>query len=191
MNRKRIIYGCGGLAGLSAICIIFSLIYAATPAGKASRTQRAATSAAQSLTETARPTNTTRPTPTVRNTNTPRPSRTPILTRTTTATITQSSTPTETPTLSAAFELLTLSSPVSVNSDAYVVIRTLPGASCSITYQAPGGTISNADGLESQIANDKGNCYWTWRIGPSTRSGEGRITIKANGLTQSFSITIN
>lgn len=180
----------GGFTGLCILCLAFAFVYNLTPAGRASATQGAQTSTAESLTETARPTETTRPTETEPPTNTPRPSDTPKATETTTPTPTEIPTPTETPTLSAAFELLYLSSPISINNDAAARIRTIPGAACSIVYVSPGGSVSQAEGLEPQTAGENGICSWTWRIGPSTAEGEGSVSISANGLTLTFPIVV-
>lgn len=75
MKRKTILLGFLGLFGL---CLVFGMIYSATPAGKTAATER-------SLTQTAQPSNTTRPT------STDKP------TATTAATRTSTSSPTATP----------------------------------------------------------------------------------------------
>jgi len=185
MNRKRKVI-LGGLAGLLGICILCGLVTrlsSLTPSGRA-------TSTARSLTQTAQPTRTTRPTATPRPTRTARPTNTPQPSPTQTASPTISPTPTETPTLSAAFELVNLSSPVIVGDYASARIRTLPGASCSIVYITPGGSISSADGLGNQTADENGICFWAWNIGPNTSPGQGSVRITANGLTQTYPIEI-
>ncbi len=55
MKRKSILLS---LLGLFVLCIVFSMIYSSTPAGKAAATER-------SLTQTAEPTQTVKPTLTV------------------------------------------------------------------------------------------------------------------------------
>ena len=67
MKRKTILLGSVGLFGL---CIVSSMIYSSTPAGKAATTER-------SLTQTAAPTNTLRPSQTPRPTSTDLPTAAP------------------------------------------------------------------------------------------------------------------
>ena len=59
-----------GALSLFVLCIIFGMIYSATPAGKAAATER-------SLTKTAEPTRTVRPSATLRPSSTPAPEKLP------------------------------------------------------------------------------------------------------------------
>jgi hypothetical protein len=90
----------------------------------------------------------------------------------------------------AGFTLVSLSSPVSVGGNAQVTIQAVPGASCSIRYVTPHGTVSKAQGLGTETADSTGTCAWTWKIGASTEPGTGTVMITANGATQSFPIVI-
>jgi hypothetical protein len=187
-NRKLIIAIIGITVSLCAWCIVISVVYDATPMGRSAATSRAETQTAMpsrtiAPTRTTRPTNTPGPTAQPRLTNTPRPTNTSTPTRTATPTRTNTPTPTETPTLSAAFELIRGTETVNAGGRATFTIRTLPGVGCSIAYTTPSGLQSSAEGLGNKSAGANGLCSWTWTIGTSTRAGNGRMTITANGLT--------
>jgi hypothetical protein len=94
------------------------------------------------------------------------------------------------PTLSAPFELVSYSTQVNVNNQAYMSIRTAPGANCSISFVSPIGRPIKAKELSPKVADNKGYCYWSWKIGFNTAAGKGSITVQANGLEKSYSITI-
>ena len=67
MKRKPILLS---LLGLFVLCIVFSMIYSSTPAGKAASTARSLTQTAE-ITDTVRPSQTPRPTSTDRPTAAP------------------------------------------------------------------------------------------------------------------------
>jgi hypothetical protein len=67
---------------------------------------------------------------------------------------------------------------------AAVVIRTSPGASCSIGYVTPSGSASHASGLTLRTAGPDGLVVWAWQIGPSTRQGTGTVTVTCDGVSR-------
>lgn len=99
-------------------------------------------------------------------------------------------TPTPDPINAPGFQLISLSSTVRVDGYAQASIRTLPGLECSLIYKTPAGTLSQARGLGSKLADAEGFCQWSWKIGSSTRPGVGQVTISSGGQTQIYSITI-
>jgi hypothetical protein len=86
--------------------------------------------------------------------------------------------------------MLDYSKSAPVGGGAHATIQTAPGASCTIKYYTPAGTLSTAQGLAPQSADQDGMCSWFWNIGSRTKPGTGRIIITANGVTQQFPITI-
>jgi hypothetical protein len=88
------------------------------------------------------------------------------------------------------FVMVDYSHSVSVGGGAHATIQTAPTASCTIKYYTPAGSLSVAQGLEPQSADQGGICSWTWNIGSRTKPGTGRIIITANGVTQQFPIEI-
>jgi hypothetical protein len=115
-------------------------------------------------------------------TETALPSATSSLTGTTPPTATQSPI--------YGFVMVDYSHSVSVGGGAHATIQTAPTASCTIKYYTPAGSLSVAQGLEPQSADQGGICSWTWNIGSRTKPGTGRIIITANGVTQQFPIEI-
>lgn len=129
------------------------------------------------------------PTQSVTKTKTSTPSRTSTHTKTKIPTRSPTLPPAYTATLSA-FKLLSLTSPIPVDGTARAQIKTVPGATCYLSYTTPAGSDSKARGLGSTIASTSGICSWSWNIGPKTRLGTGTIAFTANGLTQYFDIVI-
>lgn len=64
-----------------------------------------------------------------------------------------------------------------IGGTATLVVQAPPGASCTITYTTPAGTLSTAAGLVPRTANTSGQVSWTWTIGSSTRPGMGSVTV--------------
>jgi hypothetical protein len=94
---------------------------------------------------------------------------------------------------SSVFQLLELTSPLSPDGIARVMIQTTPGAQCSLDYRRPDGTLSHAEGLGPQLANPQGICWWTWKLWMGAKtplSGIGRLTITVNGVWQFFDIVL-
>src|SRR5205809_7550608 len=67
-------------------------------------------------------------------------------------------------------ELVRLTSPVAPYTDATIVVKTLPGAACTIVVLYKSGP-SRARGLLSQDASSRGQVSWTWRVGSNTTPG--------------------
>lgn len=100
-------------------------------------------------------------------------------------------TATATPTaLPGAPSVVSITSPIKRGLDATIAIRTTPGASCSISYRTPAGTLSQASGLFQKTADSGGNASWTWTIGGSTNPGTGSVTVTCNGLSVTTPIVI-
>jgi hypothetical protein len=74
---------------------------------------------------------------------------------------------------------------------ATITAYTAAGASCSIAYRTPAGTISTAQGLTPRTADSNGLVTWSWSIGPSTRPGTGSVTVACSGASVSTPIQIN
>jgi len=197
-RRRAAGVGCGSLL-LLACCAVFCLAVLVprrvevtlTPTGESAtaRPELQATEAEITLTPTERPptdrppTETDLPTPTATHTRPPAPTQT------------RPPAPTFTPappthTAAPAFTVLEFTSPVPVNGDARVVVQTVPGATCSLSYRTPSGSQSGAAGLGQTSADANGICAWRWTIGASTTPGTGRVTITVNGATQNFEIVI-
>jgi hypothetical protein len=79
-----------------------------------------------------------------------------------------------------------LTSPINAGSTARLVIRTSPGAACSITVYYKSGP-SEAQGLGPQTADSNGNCSWSWKVGSSTTPGTWRIVVTSSLDGQSVS----
>ena len=94
------------------------------------------------------------------------------------------------PTAAPVWTLISLTSPISPNSIAQLSIQTIAGAGCSLAYTTPSGTQSTAQGLGATTADASGVCAWSWKIGPSTNPGAGRLSVTANGVTKSLDILI-
>jgi len=73
---------------------------------------------------------------------------------------------------------------------ASVTVQTNPGASCSIVYVTPAGTVSEAQGLENKTAGENGRASWLWKIGSNTRRGTGRVTVTCNRISATAPIQI-
>jgi hypothetical protein len=102
-------------------------------------------------------------------------------------------TPTTQPTTvppQGGFSFTFLSSPVAVGAFASAIINTDPAADCAISYTPPGGTEVSDPALAARQADVHGVCSWSWLIAQGTASGTGTVKISANGLTQSYPITI-
>jgi hypothetical protein len=99
-------------------------------------------------------------------------------------------TPANTAAVAPGLTVLMLTSPVAVNANATLQIQTVAGASCFLTYYTPKGSKSTATGLGATTANGNGVCTWSWKIGPSTTPGTGKLTVTGNGLTRSLPIVI-
>ncbi|MGD0355553.1 MAG: hypothetical protein ABSB31_08945 [Dehalococcoidia bacterium] len=81
-------------------------------------------------------------------------------------------------------QIVSVTSPVLADSNATVVIQTVPSAECSITVNYKSGP-SKANGLNSKTADSTGKVTWTWKVGSKTTPGTWQIQIKAtcNGKT--------
>jgi hypothetical protein len=180
-HRLQAIFA-GGAALLALCCasvICMTALFPSTPRPPTATPARLATLALP--TDTAAPLNiATRPPTSISDptstsvppTPTTEPTRTPI--------------PTQAPT----FTVVELRSPVPVNGEARLVIRTTPGANCFITYRTPAGNVSDAQGLENQTTDAEGLCAWTWQIGRSTTPGTGTLIVSVDGYTESLPIVI-
>jgi hypothetical protein len=73
---------------------------------------------------------------------------------------------------------------------ASVSAQTTPGASCSIQYVTPDGTVSRAQGLYSKLADANGFVSWVWLIGCRTYIGSGTVTVTCNGTRITTGIQI-
>jgi hypothetical protein len=73
---------------------------------------------------------------------------------------------------------------------ASVTVQTIPGASCSIVYVTPAGTVSTAQGLGNNTDGENGKVSWSWKIGSNTRRGTGRVTVTCNGISATAPIQI-
>lgn len=87
-----------------------------------------------------------------------------------------------------------VSSPVAHGNAATTAVKTLPGATCSITVTYKSGA-SAAKGLDPKTADASGMVIWSWIVGTNTTPGSWPIavTCSANGQTAvqqtSFTVT--
>ena len=118
----------------------------------------------------------------------PTPTCTPILP---TATYTPAPpTPVEAPAEAAlTIEIESLTSPVRPGAHATLVIRTLPGAYCTITVYYKSGP-SKAKGLDPKEADEAGRVSWTWKVGTKTTPGTWSIVVTASIDGQTASVRI-
>lgn len=100
-------------------------------------------------------------------------------------------TQTVTPTQPSTYNLsvISLTSPVSPNENATIIVQGKAGKQYSITVYYKSGP-SSAAGLEPKVADENGRVSWTWKIGPRTTAGDWKITITGDGKTLNTSITV-
>ena len=99
--------------------------------------------------------------------------------------------PTATPTTVVTTGSLSVTSPVKRGLKATATIHgAAPGATCSIAYTTPAGTISSAAGLDPATAAADGTAIWTWTIGGSTNPGTGAVSVTCGDLHATASIVI-
>jgi len=86
--------------------------------------------------------------------------------------------------ITGGLQIISVTSPIDPGATATLNAKTVPGASCTITVYSKSGT-SQAQGLETKIADSNGNVSWTWKVGTRTTPGNWRIVITAtiNGKT--------
>ncbi len=89
----------------------------------------------------------------------------------------------------SSISVVSLTSPISLGATAQLIIRTSPGAACSITVYYKSGA-SQADGLGPQVADASGQAIWKWKVGSSTTPGIWSIVVNAiiGGKTATLSI---
>jgi len=86
----------------------------------------------------------------------------------------------ETPAEAAlTIEVESLTSPVRPGAHATLVIKTLPGAYCTITVYYKSGP-SKAKGLDPKEADETGRVSWTWKVGTRTTPGTWTIVVSAS-----------
>jgi hypothetical protein len=76
----------------------------------------------------------------------------------------------------ANLQIVSVTSPAPRNSNATAVVRTVPGAACSISVRYASG-VSRAAGLEAKTAGPTGTVSWTWQVGGDTTPGEWPISV--------------
>lgn len=94
----------------------------------------------------------------------------------------------QTPT--ATLKILSLTSPISVNQTATIKACGKPNTEYDITVTYSSSP-STANGLENKISDGNGIVSWSWRIGPSVKSGSYDITVKGGGETVETQIQVN
>ncbi len=88
----------------------------------------------------------------------------------------------------AGFRLVFRPSVVLSGSQAEYQVQTDPGESCTLVYTTPDGSISQAPGTGSIIANNEGICSWLWDLGDI--EGKGTVTISIDQIKQDFDIEV-
>ena len=84
------------------------------------------------------------------------------------------STPTPTP---PTIQVTDITSPVNRGEPATLTIVTRPGVRCEVRVLLYGpGTVPRA-GLEPKVANESGECSWTWTVPPDTVPGAWRYAL--------------
>ena len=71
---------------------------------------------------------------------------------------------------------------------ASVTVQTTPGASCSIRYATPLGTVSGAEGLTAKLADAAGRVTWSWAIAAGSSVGFGTVTVTCGAFSASSPI---
>lgn len=71
---------------------------------------------------------------------------------------------------------------------ASVTVQTTPGASCSIRYATPLGTVSTTEGLTAKVADAAGRVTWSWAIGARASVGFGTVTVTCGAFSASSPI---
>lgn len=93
------------------------------------------------------------------------------------------------PNLKSIF-LISTTSPISRNQTASIDIIGEPNTTYTIeVFYATGK--SNAKGLEPKTSSDVGAVSWSWRIGPSLKTGRYKIVISGGGDSLETEIQIN
>ncbi|MBK8990122.1 MAG: hypothetical protein IPM39_29345 [Chloroflexi bacterium] len=86
--------------------------------------------------------------------------------------------------------LISLTSPVSPNSNATLTIQTNPGIVCNPGIRYASGN-SVAEGMGPKTAPEDGLLSWTWTVGPSTTPGTWTVFINCGHTYQQWPFTVN
>ncbi|MBK8990169.1 MAG: hypothetical protein IPM39_29580 [Chloroflexi bacterium] len=188
-RRKFLAIGCLGFILLCGLTLLAAI------ADNALRDAGILPTYTATYTPTITPTSThTRPptlTPTSSHTSTPQPTATATPTR-----IPSTATPTRIPPtatlMPVPISLISLTSPVSPNSNATLTIQTNPGIVCNPGIRYASGN-SVAEGMGPKTAPEDGLLSWTWTVGPSTTPAHGRcsLTVSHTSTNSGRSLSTN
>lgn len=78
----------------------------------------------------------------------------------------------------------TITSPIMPGSNASIIIKTNPGATCTITVVYD-NTPSKDSGLNTKVADDFGVINWTWTVEDSVPFGKWPVTVTCSAGKQS------
>ena len=98
--------------------------------------------------------------------------------------------PTTEPTIEpSTIELISMTTPVQRNSNAFVEVKGIPDTKYTINVYYSSG-VSNADGLEEKTSDLDGVISWEWKIGGQTGKGDYflRVTGGGTSLRVDFSV---
>ena len=76
--------------------------------------------------------------------------------------------------------LTSVTSPVRHGNAASIIVKTAPGAACTIVVAYKSGP-SRAKGLDTKTANQDGIVSWAWIVGTRTTPGAWPITVTCSG----------
>ncbi len=86
--------------------------------------------------------------------------------------------PRPTPTPTPPTILVTdLTSPADRGEPATLIITTRPGIRCEVRVLLYGPGVAPREGLEPKVANENGECSWTWTVPPDTVPGAWRYAV--------------
>ena len=85
--------------------------------------------------------------------------------------------PRPTPTPAPTIQVTDITSPVNRGEPATLTIVTRPGLRCEVRVLLFGPGTAPREGLEPKVANESGECSWTWRVPPETVPGAWRYAI--------------
>lgn len=74
-------------------------------------------------------------------------------------------------------KVVSLTSPVSLGSQATLTVQTAPKATCTPTVQYKSGK-SGAQGLSKKTANAQGQVSWTWKVASSATPGTWPVSVR-------------
>jgi hypothetical protein len=73
-----------------------------------------------------------------------------------------------------------------LNNYLTVSVKTAAGTKCKLTFITPSGETQTMDAL----ADEKGECVWSWKLEESAGKGDGRLIFTIDGVSDTHFIQI-